>query len=39
VESAKATAAMAGGIATWSLRSPVRSEWREMSTRPTMATV
>ena len=25
---------MASGIATWSLRSPVRSEWREMSTRP-----
>ena len=26
VETAKATAAIASGIATWSLRSPVRSE-------------
>ena len=39
METANATAAIASGIATWRLRSPVRSEWREMSTRPTIATV
>ena len=38
VETANATAAIASGTATWSLRSPVRSEWREISTSPTIAT-
>ena len=39
VESANATAPIASGIATCSLRSPVRSERREITTSPTIATV
>ena len=33
-----ATAAIASGIATCSFRSPVRSEWRESTTSPMIAT-
>jgi hypothetical protein len=39
VETANATAASASGMAVCSLRSPVRSERREISTRPKIATV
>ena len=39
MEVANAAAPSASGTATWSLRSPVRSEWREISTSPTIATV
>ena len=39
VETVNATAPIASGIATCSLRSPVRSEWREISTSPAIAIV